>query len=233
MLMLAIDVGNMSRQWIELVEPGRITRSGQLQKPAVNGIKLIVVVRDDRSGPVIEGCFVIGLEFAEVPPAVLINRVAFSGQRVLAFGSFVEQCRQSRMRVDRSRAKVRDRLRFEMPISRRADSHRLMSPVEHLQLRIFLTERQPDRLRLLLTTLQLQPITSRRAKCECILVMQKTSRQIQSAAHRNVTRRLRQLTGHNQRSERLSISMLPAVRIQKWCADFVHDAFLKPVRVQL
>ena len=86
-----VAVGNVSGEWIKQVEPGCVSRSGQLQNPTVNRIKLVVVVRDDRPRPFVKSGFVVSPEFSKMPPAVLINCVAFRCQRVLAGRRLAQQ----------------------------------------------------------------------------------------------------------------------------------------------
>src|SRR5688500_9989358 len=77
-----IDVDDVSRQITHEIVPAPVTAAEILHQGAINGVVLIVVVRDEWEGAVVADRFMIGVEVSEMAPAILIDGLAPLEERV-------------------------------------------------------------------------------------------------------------------------------------------------------
>ncbi len=68
-----IDVHDMARERVEQVEPARVAGAEIVKDGSGHDVVLIVVMRNDRRRTLVIGVFVVGIDFAVMPPAVLVD----------------------------------------------------------------------------------------------------------------------------------------------------------------
>src|SRR5438876_9752806 len=103
-----VDVGNMGGQFIRHAEPTHVAASNELDEGPVDGVVLVVVVGDYWRLSGVVNPLVIGVDVAEMPPAVLVDDLPLVLERVGALDRRVHEAEILRVAVLASRAEVRN-----------------------------------------------------------------------------------------------------------------------------
>ena len=154
-----IDIDHMLGKISHERKPTWITAAGVLDNSPINGIILVVIVRDERGIALVPNRFVIGIEIPKMPPAVLIDNFTPIKKGVVPLNGRIDQSLIVSMLIGATRGKVADGLRVGIPFWRGPGLQSAVPPAHVGHGLVLPIKLQPDSMRLLLATLEFIDIT--------------------------------------------------------------------------
>ena len=108
--MVDIDIDDMSCQIAHEVEPAHVAASEILDQHPIDGIVLIVVMRDQRKCPLMADSLVIGIEVPEMAPTIFIADLPSLEERIRPCNDGIDQGQAVAIVIAGLRCEVTDRL---------------------------------------------------------------------------------------------------------------------------
>src|SRR5437867_12389421 len=123
-----VDVDHMGGELIHHAEPTYVAASNELDEGPIDSVVLVVVMRDHWWLSSVVSRLVIGIDVAEMPPAVLVDDLPLVLEGVVAFDRRIHEAEILRVEVLPSRSEVRNRFGSAVPFRCRLGHQRSPQP---------------------------------------------------------------------------------------------------------